>query len=87
MDEVPIGLASNLREVSPLVPQPLHLISAVKPTPLNLHQQIPLACSWNLADIINQGVRHEENIYGYLNSLLTSIFLPSQRFQVGTPRN
>jgi hypothetical protein len=77
-------LTPNIVEAPPTPPQRLQM-HLPPPLVIDHFQQIPPACSWNLADILDDGVRHEQTIYGYLNSLLASIFLPSRRFQVSAP--
>ena len=61
---------------------PLQFVSAPVPTALALYNQIPPAVQFNLHRVINEGVRHEQNTYGYFNSAFVSIFSPTQRFQV-----
>ena len=62
---------------------PPQFVSAVTPTPAALYHQIPPDVQFNLYRVIKEGIRHEQNAYGYFNSALTSIFSPTQRFQVG----
>ena len=70
----------NARERAPGFPPPF--VSAPVPTALALFNQIPPAVHFNLYHVIAEGIRHEENTYGYFNSAFVSIFLPTQRFQV-----
>lgn len=70
----------NAREQVPGFPP--QFVSAAVPTPMALYNQIPPAVQFNLYRVITEGIRHEENTYGYFTSAFVSIFLPTQRFQV-----
>ena len=75
----------NARESAPAFPP--QFTSAPLPTALGLFNLIPLAVQFNLYRVITEGVRHEENAYGYFNSAFTSIFPPTQQFQVSGLRS
>ncbi|KAG6825078.1 hypothetical protein H0H92_004759 [Tricholoma furcatifolium] len=66
--------------VIPAFPPPF--VSAATPSAQVLYNRIPAIVHWNLDRICNEGVRYEENVYGYFNSAFTSIFPVSQQYQV-----
>src|SRR5258705_6739333 len=74
------ALHQNATEVLPPFPQ--QFISAPPPTASFLYSIIPPEVHFNLYRVVTEGVRHEENSYGYFNSAFTKIFPSSQRFQV-----
>jgi hypothetical protein len=80
----PQALHPNATEVPPPFPQ--HFISAPPPTAASLYSTIPSEVHFNLHRVVAEGVRHEENSYGYFNSAFTKIFPSSQRFQVSGAR-
>ena len=75
-----MGLHPNATEVPPPFPQ--QFVSAPPPTAAVLYATIPPEVQFNLYRVVTEGVRHEENTYGYFNSAFAHIFPPSQRFQV-----
>ena len=74
------GITPNATQVPPLFPQ--QFVSAPPPTAAVLYAAIPPEVQFNLYRVVTEGVRHEENTYGYFNSAFAHIFPPSQRFQV-----
>jgi len=75
-----LNINPNARERAPGFPP--QFASAPVPTALGLYNRIPPAIQFNLYRVITEGIRHEENAYGYFNSAFVSIFLPTQQFQV-----
>jgi len=63
---------------------PPQFTSTPVPSPMALFNLIPPAVHFNLHRVITEGIRHEQNTYGYFNSALACIFPPSQRFQVSS---
>ena len=49
---------------------------------LNSCSMIQYLRNYNLWRLVTEGVRYEENTYGYFNSAFVSIFPPRRRFQV-----
>jgi len=70
----------NAMATNPLRPAPLE--STPTPTAAQLHLRIPPAVNWNLWRILDNGVRHEQSLYGYFNVALNMIFPVQQQFQV-----
>jgi len=81
---MPLIINPNAIERAPGFPPPF--ASAPAPTALALYNQIPPAVQFNLYRAICEGIRHEENTYGYFNSAFGSIFPLTQQFQVSDLR-
>ena len=79
-----MNLNPNATERAPIFPP--QFVSAPVPTALALYNRIPAATQFNLHRVINEGIRYEQNTYGYFNSAFVSIFSPTQRFQVSDLR-
>jgi len=76
----PVEKNPNARERAPGFPP--QVAPTPVPTALALYHQIPPAVQFNLHRMITEGIRYEENAYGYFNSVLISIFSPTQQFQI-----
>ena len=75
-----IPINANATPQVPLPPGPLTL--EVPPTAQQLYDSISPEVIYNLWRLVTEGVRYEENTYGYFNSAFVSVFLPRRRFQV-----
>jgi hypothetical protein len=79
-----MNIDPNARERAPGFPP--QFVSTPVPSALALFNQIPSAVQFNLYRVITEGIRHEENTYGYFSSAFVSIFSPTQQFQVSNLR-
>ena len=76
------AIHQNATAVIPAAP-PAVLAHIPPPTAAGLYALIPPAVHWNLFRVLDAGVRHEQNLYGYFDAALSIVFPVSQRFQVG----
>lgn len=77
---MPAFIHQNATVNPPAMPNPLGVVPI--PTAAQLYASLPPAIHWNLFRILNEGVRHKHNLYGYFDAALNEIFPVSQRFQV-----
>lgn len=80
---MPLFIPINANATSQVPSPPGPLTFRVPPTSQQLYDSISPEVIFNLWRLITEGVRYEENTYGYFNSAFVSIFLPGRRFQVG----